>query len=844
MTVPNPASTSTISISYTAFDGGSFDVASGNTLKFMNSVELSPTSVNTGPVEFAGYVRATGRDNFKDADITLWSNAIAEFSNNDYLVRSVNLRGGEINTNASVEITNGITLSSGTLSGYGTISMTGGTGAISSTINLAGSTNFRVAGGSFAIEPGSGFDGLGNIFWSGGTFTGTGHLALLNDAVLYIDSGAKTLNGPTLDVTYFSLDQAGATSLESGAINVVGETWITNGSTLSVTGGSFSSAGDIHIDSGTMDIAGGVFAPSGSIYVSPTGEFRKSSSGTTSISVPFYNSGLTSVTAGDLHLVGGGGHDGRFEVVSGASIRFSAGDVDHRFYGGATLAGGGSYLSTGGVLVENLTIAADANINLNLLTLGGSGVLHNTGHLSGSGVTFAGELVNDGFASLDSSTLGGLTNQGSLNISGSLTVQGVEAYLDGGTIYLDSGASLVKDGGTLNWSDGTFGGNGTLSYINGGNFAFSGAGDRVIDNPNLTFAFTDLNLPNGSLTLRNGGLTFNTAGGTTVIPAGTALNMYGGTITNNGPLNISGDFGLYGGQLAGAGAINMTGGTIDMPANSTVNWTATGPLSNTGTLNLGNRTITNAITNTGTINATGGLVFTQLFTNQGTFNLTGGTTTFSAGYLQTAGTTTFNGGNAAGTMTLNGGSLGGSGTLTGNLINNGGALNVGFSPGTLNIAGNLVLGPSSVINIELGGTTPGSGFDLINVSGTATLDGTLNVLAYGGYTPGAGTNYSFMNFASSSGAFSSSNIPGGWSMTMSSLATYLDLLAAGALPPAVSPALPAIVEIANDVIQGQTMTSFNRGDAPEGDLGVVQSLFQSTQFAQNEEDFLSLRQCQ
>ena len=265
-------------------------------------------------------------------------------------------------------------------------------------------------------------------------------------------------------------------------------------------------------------------------------------------------------------------------------------------------------------------------------------------------------------------------------------------------------------------------------------------------------------------------------------------------MANNGPINISGLFGLYGGSLIGNGAINMTGGVIDMPVTSSVNWAAGGALTNSGELNLSDRTINSAITNAGTINSTGNLTFTQAFTNQGTFNETAGTTVFSNGYLQTGGFTKLGtsvtapanitvGGSG---MQINGGTLGGSGTITGNLNMGGGILSPGFSPGSITVTGNLILSPSSTTVIELGGLTPGSGYDVINVGGAANLAGALNVVSHAGYVPAAGTTYNFLNYGSTSGSFGSVNVPTGSGINLATLAAFSQLT----VPTAVVVTLP------------------------------------------------------
>jgi len=76
-----------------------------------------------------------------------------------------------------------------------------------------------------------------------------------------------------------------------------------------------------------------------------------------------------------------------------------------------------------------------------------------------------------------------------------------------------------------------------------------------------------------------------------------------------------------------------------------------------------------------------------------------------------------------------------------------------FSPGTLNIFGNLILSSTTTLNFEVG---PSSAiYDIINVSGVSCNinfgGATLNLSWFGGYTPTSGDNYQLITFGSNSG---------------------------------------------------------------------------------------------
>ena len=58
-----------------------------------------------------------------------------------------------------------------------------------------------------------------------------------------------------------------------------------------------------------------------------------------------------------------------------------------------------------------------------------------------------------------------------------------------------------------------------------------------------------------------------------------------------------------------------------------------------------------------------------------------------------------------------------------------------------------------MLNIDIGGTTAGTAFDQLKVSGSATLDGTVAVSLINGYAPAAGTTVPFLTYGSESGSF-------------------------------------------------------------------------------------------
>ncbi len=294
----------------------------------------------------------------------------------------------------------------------------------------------------------------------------------------------------------------------------------------------------------------------------------------------------------------------------------------------------------------------------------------------------------------------------------------------GGTLGLTpTEIATIQSAGTLQIgrSDGT----GTLSL---GTYA------GVLGDVTNPINAGTLSLAAGSVALNSGGI---------AIPGNVSLQALasGGQITQNA-----------GGSIAASSLTASSNAGISLPgANQVASFTATNSAS--GAISLTDTTPT--LTLSGISQAAGGAI---------TINNTG--TLVNAGTIALAGGSTFSTSNHA--MTNSGtASLSGVGTIVvgaGNTLTNQGTIAAGNSPGTLNITGDLVLTPGSVTNVELAGTGAGQ-FDVINVSGAATLDGTLNVAHFGGFTPVAGNTFQIMNYASRTGDFATKNFPVGFGYT-------------------------------------------------------------------------------
>jgi hypothetical protein len=130
-----------------------------------------------------------------------------------------------------------------------------------------------------------------------------------------------------------------------------------------------------------------------------------------------------------------------------------------------------------------------------------------------------------------------------------------------------------------------------------------------------------------------------------------------------------------------------------------------------------------------------------------TIVLSGGTTTWSTGGLLSA---------ANGTDVQSGGVLTAyQGDITGNLTNEG-TVNLGDNSTTGSLAVSSNYTQTGTPNAGLYGTSQSS---QLQVSGLATLGGTLNVSYLNGFSPGPSTPYALVTFGSLSGAFGTVNVP-------------------------------------------------------------------------------------
>lgn len=226
----------------------------------------------------------------------------------------------------------------------------------------------------------------------------------------------------------------------------------------------------------------------------------------------------------------------------------------------------------------------------------------------------------------------------------------------------------------------------------------------------------------------------------------------------------------------GPGTFTQTGGTnrvgYDLFLGNTNSGPGTYQLSGTGSLEVGRNEYigysgTSTFTQSGGIHTVNGTLFIgRGSSGSGTYTLTGGTLTVNGGIINNAGGTFHAGPGTTATVGgvgfINHGRLNGAGTIVGNITSDG-IIAPGNSPGTLTITGDYTQSALGTLETEIGGLLAGTEYDVLNVTGTATLNGTLTVslfdLGSGVFAPVAGNSFDILTAQIIRGTFRTVNLP-------------------------------------------------------------------------------------
>lgn len=635
---------------------------------------------------------------------------------------------------------------------------------------------------------------VGTFDWQRGTIDGTGPMFVTGTMDL-IDGGTRILNGRTL-------------TLEGTAYWVgTKDLRLTGGSTLEIApNGFFSIENNEEV----------FYVEPGGGQILNKGTFSKSSgSTTTTLEVPLNNQGTVEVASGRLLLERGGATvNGTWTTYTGAKTELGEGvfsfdggiikeDGDFQLSGdeltttgnSLTIDATGNFLFGNGSIVNNITITNNGTFTIFKGTLGGIGSLvsngtfnldgnstksivqqqvfvNGGGFLNGTGTprldnqaritngansTF--EILSDvplelfnnsGLASfVNEGTLvknggtgeteiqPGFVSTGTVNVlTGSMRFNnGVAGSNSAGTIVVSPGTSVNFVDGSFNFSGLTFDGNGDVNFLTEAVIDIGSGGMQV--NSGITFSHdgSDTEITGeGPIvfdTPYNWGRGFVSGSGTITANAGVVLYstnrkvVDGKTIVNN----ASFDFNEGNMRMDNGGVIiNSPNATFNLNPGTSIGYRAPGG----GTVN-----------NQGTFNANGIGPIDAVFNNASVLNIAGDTLIFSRQLNN-----------------QNTGIISGDGRL--DLSNSGfdneGVVSPGTSPGKIIFENNYSQNAGGRLNIELGGTDPGTGYDQIEAS-QMTLDGTLNISFINGFFPSLGQTFEILNYNTRVDTFQTINTP-------------------------------------------------------------------------------------
>lgn len=659
--------------------------------------------------------------------LKVWDQGSVTITYNDFEVSSTGPSIPGASSARSVEITGGghLTTDGGGLLAYGagstgTVTVTGpgsqwNLGGLSIGSSGAGSLAIQNGGvvtsstGVFAYHDGSSgtvtVDGTGSQWNVSGDqdigYGGTGNLAIRN-------GGVVTSNSSTLGVGAYTNTSGTATIAGAGSqwiissslvlgLNSAGSLEISDGGVVTNTDGYL---GENTRGSGTASIAGAgsQWTNSGDLYV---GGSASGIGGT----------GILDVNSGGLVNVGG-----LLKIWSLGTVNLNGGTLDV-----GTLTNSGTFnftsgtlnlsslgIGTAGPLSSNYTLGAGRNLNVaNATTID----LGSTLTIDGGTFT-TGSLVKNGTFQFLSGTMDLGTTPLELGAGDSFNLGAGSTFTNTGALTIDLGATFAINGGTFTA--------GSVA-LNGGSFRFN-SGTLNLTNSGMTFGAGGLLGANVSLDATRQ----VSVSGNAIVSSGSSLSLNGGTLNVGQILGIN-----AGGTVGGQGT--FTGGSVVVH----------------GTLNLtGNSVFQNGVVAVGDAAIGGGT---------GQINIADGTTTnfYGGVYANGDGISVGAGGEA-----IYHGYLGGSGTLDGAGTHTAlGSVGPGNSPGTLTVNGDFVFGDSATFDVELAGPIAGTGYDVMDVSGEAWLDGTLAVSLLDGFTPAAGQSFDVLFAEVLHGTFGSSVLP-------------------------------------------------------------------------------------
>lgn len=685
-----------------------------------------------------------------------------------------------------------------TISGNGTLTVHG-------TFNWAYGN--MTGGGRTIIAPGATMDfgayeetlaartleNAGTVIWSGNW------PITLTSAVITNDPGAlfDVQNSEAFDATASRIDNAGTFRKEYDP-----------GATTIGVNCPFNNYGTVDVESGTLLFDGA-----------------------------FVNNGLLTVAAGATNQIGGGGSSsgGIFNAPAGSLVEWnSAGHVVFTLTNAVQLNGAGLYQINGNAIVACYTNLPVQNLDILTGTLSGNSTVTVSnemncvsGSMSGSGQTVIapGATLNLGAVTLTGWTL---ENDGTTWWNGTQQVELVSSIITnapGALFQAQSSEPVTSGSGTCRFDNsGTFQkvtSPGATSFTT--DVPFNNYGTVDIQTGTITAAYGGLN--NGTMTVE-AGATFNLSFGTFTFSSASSLAGAGGLTVSGATANLAGLVNLAGTNTCTAGTANFTGicfvtNNILNISGGTVNFNASAVVS-PSVINLTGGTLSGsdpvtalnsmtwsagAMNGTGetligpgaTLNASGSLTLSRPLENAGHTIWTGTSAlegngaviTNDAGALfDVQNNCQFNRSSGAcrfdNTGILRKSVIDGTTTFGSFPLNNYGTVDI--ETGILAAGGGFTSSSGALLNCAIGGTTAGTGYGQLQVTGTAALNGGLSVVLTTNYTPVAGASFTLVTAATRSGVFSNFAYPSNQvTMVESNAASAVIVQITGVAPPPPPP---------------------------------------------------------
>ncbi len=467
----------------------------------------------------------------------------------------------------------------------------------------------------------------------------------------------------------------------------------------------------------------------------------------------------------------------------------------------------------GSVTAPNLEVGEFLN-SIGTMSLSGANATFTTAGIADIGGSSTTALAAAATLNLDS---GGIVNfNGTTNLRPRAVVNLTGGTLNLSTINITTGAKFNWSAGTVNVATGSTITTGLLDFFLAGtqtlglNRTLSATAGTITLGSTLAITGGKVAAPivalNANIDLT--GFSNIAASNTISIAAGkriqlsdfSTLSATNGTTNNGGTLVLNGPFATVSGAMTNTsgyvlGTGRFTGG-LNNGASGVVRVESGNHLiidqaapTNAGTIELADGTIeySGALSNNATGFITGRGVFRGSsaapggtgLNNVGTLAFSGGLTDVfgdvsntATGKIIAAGASvvTFyddvvhNGAEIrtnSGSRTVFFGAVTGAGPFTGGGTNEfNGDLRPGNSPANVVFGGNVTIGPTAGLDIELAGTTKGTGYDSLTIAGSAELGGRLSVTFLNGFVPAAGQSFDIVTAAGGvAGTFDAQNLP-------------------------------------------------------------------------------------